>query len=212
MIKYPSIENCWKLDPNTGYKKYLPDAWSMPEFEYLRSTSWMFFEKIDGTNIRTTYDNGQIIIKGRTENSDLPDDVLNFLEIMWESRLEDLESIFFYSKVVTFYGEAFGGGIQGSRKPLDYRLFDIRINDIWLTQEAVDKISNDIRVPMVPFVLYGTLWDGINAVNPYSIDQGFTSPLYNDGSPAEGLVGRPRVDLNTRTGKRIIVKIRQDHF
>jgi len=56
MTEYHKIQTVFKRDPKTKYKTLLKNQFSLPEFEYLALNTWVFTEKIDGTNIRIIID------------------------------------------------------------------------------------------------------------------------------------------------------------
>jgi hypothetical protein len=65
----------------------------------------------------------------------------------------------------------------------------------------VENIATKLGVEIVPIVGEGTLWDAIDLVKV-----GMKS-LWGDFE-SEGIVARPKVELQTRGGRRIITKIK----
>ena len=84
-------------------------------------------------------------------------------------------------------------------------LFDVLINDNYLSRENVKSIANYFNIDVVPTIMVGKLEDGINWVK--------TKPKSKIGTAnSEGLVARPLVELKDRTGNRIILKIKVRDF
>ena len=105
-------------------------------------------------------------------------------------------------------GEGYGEKIQNGglyRKGQDFILFDVRIGNNWQPRESIEDIARYFNIDVVPIVLEGTIQDGIDYVK--------TKPKSKIGTAdSEGLVGRPKVELQNRTGKRAIVKIKVSDF
>ena len=181
--------------------------WSKPEFQYLQDNVWIFTEKIDGTNIRVHWDGHKVVFGGRTDNAAIPaklfDHLRNtFLEELFEQAFGDTE--------VTLYGEGFGAGIQkggGNYGPnQEFILFDVRIGDLWLERDSVTEIAQKLGVPIVPIMYVCTLNEMIEQMRAGGIKS-----LSGDFE-AEGVVGVPAVPLASRSGERIIVKVKSADF
>lgn len=183
----------------------------MPEFEYLKDNQWLFTEKVNGTNIRIGWDGEKIEIGGRTDKANIPVFLLDKLLEIFKN--EDLFLKVFGddpSLEVCLYGEGYGAKIQGgggNYKPdgVDFALFDVRINGWFLVREDVEKIAERLDLKTVPVIGKGTLTEAINKTK-----NGFTSAWGN--FLAEGIVARPEVELKTRRGDRIIVKLKTKDF
>ena len=52
MKEYHKIQTIFKRDPENKFKTLIYGEFSLPEFEYLKNNTWIFTEKVDGTNIR----------------------------------------------------------------------------------------------------------------------------------------------------------------
>ena len=106
-------------------------------------------------------------------------------------------------------GEGYGAKIQkggGDYRPdNDFILFDVCINDNYLSREDVKDIANYFNIDVVPTVMTGKLQKGIDYVK--------SKPNSKIGTAkAEGLVARPLIELKDKTGKRLIVKIKVCDF
>jgi hypothetical protein len=210
MREYHKIQSVYKRDPITH--KFIDGEWSLPEFDYLAECEWEWTEKVDGTNIRVIWDDMdklvdyEVIFKGKTDNAQIPASLVKSLQDLFPS--EKFRDVFDSS--VCLYGEGYGNRIQkvGSLyKPdgVSFVLFDILIGEWWLKREDVIAIAAKMGIEVVPTVDWGTLWEAIMFVK-----KGFNS---NWGAfPAEGLVCRPKVDLRSRDGHRIITKIKTKDF
>ena len=77
-VKYPKIETCFQRD--TATKKLLDDVWRSDELEYLKNCEWIWTEKVDGTNTQIRWDGHCVTFGGRTENSNIPKPLTEFLE------------------------------------------------------------------------------------------------------------------------------------
>ena len=206
--KYHKIQTIWKREPEKP-RRLIEGDWSCPEFQYLRNNTWLFSEKVDGTNIRVAWDAGDksICIGGRTERAQIPASlVARTLELF---TVEKLLSVFPENQVFLF-GEGYGAKIQkggGNYKSdgVDFVLFDISIGRWWLKREDVEGIAQRLGIKMIPFVGAGILLDAIKLC-----EKGFNSQ-WGDFL-AEGIVMRPAVELQDRAGRRIIAKIKHKDF
>jgi ATP-dependent RNA circularization protein (DNA/RNA ligase family) len=206
MKEYHKIQTVYLRDPATDYKTLLEGQFAKPEFEYLKNNTWVFTEKVDGTNIRVQWDGEQVTFAGKTDNADTP----KFL-------LEKLDELFTPDKFrdhalpsLCLYGEGFGAKIQkggGNYIPdgVNFILFDVDIDGIWLERYNVEDIAEKLMIPIVPIVGKGTLLEGIEMVR-----NGYDSRLRK--TPPEGIVMRPEVELGNRRGERVITKIKMKDF
>lgn len=198
--------------------RIMEGTYARPEFEYLADLTWVWTEKVDGTNIRLSYDgspgfqsNEHTYIAGRTDNAQIPPHLFTRLvEIM---RVAPFEVVFGADPTdVTLYGEGYGAKIQkGGGKYLpdscSFVLFDVKIGDWWLQRDSVEKVASDLGVEVVPVIGQGTLAHAIEVVR-----EGFPSARWPGVDVAEGLVIRPAVELFDRGGRRIITKIKHKDF
>lgn len=204
MISYPSIQTVWRRDPATQYKTLITGAWSSPELAYLAELPWSWTEKVDGTNIRVSFFEGEVHFGGRTDNAQIPTALLAHLMAMFPAeKMSEFEGL-------TLFGEGYGRGIQqagkGYSQEQSFILFDVWGGKSWLSRGNVEDIAHNLGVPCVPVVGVGTLLEAIHKVMG-----GLTSQVGNC-PPAEGLVMRPLCELNSRRGERIITKVKCRDF
>ena len=206
MNEYCKIQSLWKRDTKG---KVIQGDYSLPVFEYLKNNLWEFTEKVDGTNIRIAYRNGQVSFGGRTDNAQIPAKLGNYLKDWFT--VERLAPIFPDCKDVdvVLYGEGYGAGIQKGggnySQEQSFILFDVKIG-LWLERKNVYDIARKLGVSDVPPILQSTLAEAESKVR-----NGFLSRVAQNSSPgfkAEGLVGRPLEELLTRNGERVIVKMK----
>jgi hypothetical protein len=209
VAEYHKIDTVFKRDP-ANLKKLLIGEYSNPAFEYLANNEWVFTEKVDGTNIRIIHGEGTVSFGGKTDNAQLPGNLLKVLEEKfrtpkYRAKIAEL----FGDAWVTFYGEGYGAKIQkggGNYRPdMGFVLFDIRIEGWWLERHNVEDIAKKLDIDIVPIIRRGTLHDMVILAN-----DGFKS-RWGDFN-AEGIVARPATELCDRGGNRIITKIKQRDF
>ena len=212
MIEYPKIETLFDRDEKF---KVMPDKWRLPEFAYLCNNTWIWTEKIDGTNIRVEWIPGaplgvienSLRFGGKTDNAQMPPHLLRKLEQLFpEDKFKTLSP----EIPMVLYGEGFGAKIQkggGNYNPTDcdFILFDVLIEKWWLERSNVEDIASKLGIKVVPIVGTGILLSAVEKVRA-----GFNSTFGN--FPAEGLVVRPDVSLMTRKGGRVIGKIKNKDF
>jgi len=210
MDKYQKIQTIFLRDPENKYKTLLEGQFAKPEFDYLADLEWIFTEKIHGMNMRVIWDGSEVIFKGRTDNAQIPNDLL-----------ENLKAQFIDSEVfdgidpMTLYGEGYGAGIQkggGNYRPdKGFILFDIKALNGWLPfaemVEQARSIQETTFLEVAPVILRGTLLEAVEKTRA-----GFNSLCSAEVHTAEGLVGRPPVEMRNRWGERVITKIKHADF
>lgn len=208
MQPYHKIQNVFKRDMENGGKSLIEGLYTLPEFGYLVDNDWIFTEKVDGTNIRVMWDGEKVTFGGRTERAHIPADLLNRLR----ERFDNPELFAEFESGVCLYGEGYGAKIQkvGSRyrDDQDFILFDVRIGSWWLQRTDVENVADKFGVPVVPIVRECSLREGVDLIR----SGGFDSLIANEQLPAEGVIGRPRMELTARNGSRIITKIKTCDF
>lgn len=214
MDEYPKIYGPYKrATEGPDRNKVIPGQWSLPEFEYLADTPWVWTEKIDGTNIRVHWDGHAVTFGGRTDNASIPARLISVLRNMF---FEELFEQAFGPDTVTLYGEGYGAGVQrgGGRycpTGVDFVLFDVRIGRFWLTRTNVEDVAEKLGIDTVPLVFTGTVAQAILRV---SNGQGSYWGTLEGRVPflAEGLVGTPVPGLLDRAGRRIAMKVKTPDF
>lgn len=208
MTEYTKIPNIFKRE-TFGNNKLIEGKYSSGELEYLKDCLWEFTEKIDGTNIRVVWDGYRVSFMGRTDRAQIPAHLLEKLNELFggESKEELFEQTFGKKEAILFgegYGEKIqkGGGLYGK---VNFRLFDVFVDGFWLVQEAVDGIAKTFAIESAPFLFRGTLEAGVGFIKSHP------KSILRDAE-MEGIVGRPMVQMFSRTGERIMVKIKCRDF
>jgi len=204
---YHKIKNVFKRDPDKK-SRVIIDDWTIPEFEYLRSCEWVFTEKVDGTNIKIEFmDDKTVAFGGKTERANLHAHLRNVLfqhSDRWGDDIRDNMA------GLTLFGEGYGPKIQKGgglyRDTVDFVLFDVKAGRWWLRREDVQDIGEKLGLDVVPVVGINTLDWAIEA----AINGGWKSAWGDFDS--EGVVGRPKYELKTRSGERIICKIKPNDY
>lgn len=207
MKEYHKINSVYMRDPATSFKTFLLGEWSEPEFGYLAQNEWVFTEKVEGTNIRIMLQDGTLKFGGKTDNAAIPAFLVERLQERFIPQIARMREIF--PDGACLYGEGYGAKIQKGggnyRADQDFVLFDAHIGEFWLGRPSIEDIADKLGLDVVPIVGMGTLLEAIDLVQT-----GFNSRW---GSfKAEGLVVRPKVELRTRSGHRIITKIKHKDF
>lgn len=79
------------------------------------------------------------------------------------------------------------------------------VGNVYLNQDAVEDVANCFNIDCVLIIMTGTIDEAVNFVK--------TNPDSTMGNAKmEGLVGKPLVELKSKTGKRIIIKIKVRDF
>ncbi len=206
MQTYPKIPGPYKRyteGPNRN--KLIQGLWTSDELATLANLQWTWTEKVDGTNIRVHWDGHKVTFGGRTDRAQIPAKLVEVLQALFT---EELFEQSFNDTEVTLYGEGFGAGIQSGgiyRPDQGFALFDVRIGQYWLRREAVEDVAKKMGTEIVPVVLWGSVHNAIEEVS-----KGIASAW--DGAKSEGLVGVAPEGLLTRSGERIMVKIKHRDF
>ena len=213
MKEYHKIQTVFLRDPATGFKTLMEGSWAFPEFEYLKDLPWVFTEKVDGTNIRVMIEGENVSLGGKTDDAQIPQFLVNrltdlFLPILARQRIAEA---FKGSGKVCLYGEGFGAKIQKAGasylpEAQDFCLFDVWVDGWWLRRADIEDVAAKLGIRHVaPIIGTGTLREMVEKVRV-----GFKSQ-WGDFT-AEGIVARPKVELRTRRGDRIITKIKHKDF
>ena len=200
MREYQKINTVWERDEKG---KIIVGKYATPEFEYLKDAAWVFSEKVDGSNTRVHWDGGASQFGGRTDNAQLHNGLVQHLrDTLTDTNLASV----FGKDAATLYGEGYGASI-GKGGGLYYAagqrfvLFDVRVGDYWLKRDAVEDVAQKLGIPVVPVISTCSL-----ATAETIVRNGLTSRW--GAFPAEGLVGKPLVELRDRRGERVIVKMK----
>lgn len=209
MKEYHKIDTVFERDVD-GTKKLIEGQFRNKAVEFLKDNLWQFTEKIDGTNIRVCWDGHEITFGGRTGKSHIPSHLMAKLNEMFSNNAtEELFEQMFGEKEVILFGEGYGTKIQKVgdqyRSDVGFILFDVMIDDLYLSRDNVANIATSLGIEVVPIVLEGTIQDGVEFVKQ--------RPNSTIGSAKmEGIVGRPKTEVLDRLGNRLIVKIKVCDF
>jgi hypothetical protein len=147
-------------------------------------------------------------IGGRTDNSQIPLALHSLLDLEVR-RMDDKKLKCIFDSPVCFYGEGYGANIQKGggnyRSDQSFVLFDIKIGDMWLQRFDIEHIAYKLGLDIVPIIGQGSL------ENMVDMTRGGFYSKWGDFI-AEGIVARPKTELMSRTGHRIITKIKYTDF
>lgn len=208
MIKeYEKIETVFTRDEGT--KKLNEKIYRNETIQFLKDIDWEFTEKIDGTNIRIYWDGHKVSYYGRTERAQIPSQLMNkLIELFGGNVNEEMFEQKFGETPVMLIGEGYGAKIQNGgnyREDNSFILFDVCINDNYVSRESVKDIADYFNLELIPTIKIGKLQEGIDYVK--------SKPKSTIGNAdMEGLVARPLIELKDKQGKRIIVKIKVCDF
>jgi hypothetical protein len=208
MIEYNKIDTLYKRDME-GSKKLLEGEFRNPTVEFLKDNVWTFTEKIDGTNIRVYWDGHKVQFGGRTERAQIPSDLVNYLNsVFGTSEAEQIFEEKFGETEVILFGEGYGPKIQNGglyRNDVSFIMFDVLIAGNYQPRESVEDIAKAFGIDIVPVIFEGTIQEGVDFVKGNPDSTMGTAKM-------EGLVGRPKIEMRDRCGKRVIVKIKWEDF
>jgi hypothetical protein len=207
MKEYHKIITVFERDPETKFRTLKDGVFALGEFEYLQNNEWVWTEKVDGTNIRIIFDDGEFVFGGKTDNAQIPSSLANRLNELFFPLKTKFAEIF--KDGICLYGEGYGDKIQkggGNYRPdQHFVLFDVKIGDWWLQRKDIEDVAGKMGIDVVPIIGTGTLHEMVTKTK-----EGFKS-RWGDFI-AEGIVARPKIELKARNGQRIITKIKHKDF
>ncbi len=211
MKEYHKIQSVFKREAvNKG--RIIEGSFSTPEIEFLKDTVWEWTEKCDGTNVRVMLVDGKLSYGGKTDNAQIPAQLVQHLREKFDPQEEKLAAMF--PEGVCLYGEGCGPKIQKGGElygDTQFVLFDVKCGPWWLSRESVEDVAFKLAIPTAPVIGEGTLAEMVEVVRA-----GINSVWGDDEGPgaflAEGIVARPKVELFTRAGHRIITKLKTKDF
>lgn len=179
------------------------------------------------TEMKTVEMSKDLTICGRTSSAQIPahlykklteiittasDDDSDFVEKAFGDALVKLRKDGEGELRISIYGEGYGVKIQKGgnyiKDDCGFILFDVKVNNWWLSREACEEIAIKLGVPIVPLIGYMTIPEAIEYVK-----KGFKSTIAeNPDYDAEGLVLKTPYGLQFRNGQRIITKIKTCDF
>lgn len=208
MTEYCKIPNIYVRDAYFT-RKIVEGEYTSEVLEQLAGITWVWTEKVDGTNIRVFWDGHRVTFGGRTDKAQIPAELVNYLQEKFGSvETEEIFEQLFGEKEVILFGEGFGGKIQAAGPKYGetrFVLFDVMVNGKYLDRENVYTIGTQFQVEIVPAVGIGTLPEAVEFVKMHKQSH------FGD-IEMEGIVCRPVFELMDGNGKRIIVKIKARDF
>ena len=212
MLEYPKIHTIYKRDMETKGNPIIVGQYTFPEFEYLEKNRWVYTEKVDGTNIRIGLNgaSNNMLFAGRTDNAQTPTFLLTKLQELFPNADKFIEVFGDDAHDVVLFGEGYGARIQkggGNYIPdgVGFVLFDVLVGEWWLKREDVEDVAQKLGLDVVPIIGEGDLREATARCMA-----GFKSK-WGDFI-AEGMVLRPATELRTRSGHRIITKLKYKDF
>ena len=198
--EYPKINTLFKRDERNVI---VPGDLTLPEFAYLQDNPWDWTEKVDGTNIRLHWNGSKLTVGGRTDGAQVPAKLTANIGPLSDPAL--WHTAFPGADDVTVYGEGYGAGIQkgGTYRPdQTVIVFDVLVGRWWLSREDVADVAGKLGLDVVPPFGSHDLGSAWCLLTSGALTSNWA------GTPIEGLVGRPSVDLFNRKGERVMVKMK----
>ena len=193
MKEYQKINNIFKFD-----EKYRTIVGMANTYQALKNIEWVGTEKVDGTNIRIHWDGHEVQITGRTDKSQIPNHLMNYLSNLFLSK--EMEYVFeqmFGEKETYLFGEGYGYKIQTNgdtyfddRKSVGFILFDVNIDGFDLSRDEVNNVAEKLGLKSVSVVFKGNLDEAIEFVKKHPM-----STLGDSTHEMEGLVLQPTIQL-----------------
>lgn len=213
IIEYPKTHSPWKRDD----KGVFTEETARPWVDMLTHAAVYATEKVDGTNTRFSFTEG---ILGRTSKSEWNQDVLEDLGAPYDRFVKAVERGAVRTDALLF-GETVGPKIQGNPYDLgkdayhEFILFDVwsptlGFADRHIVAEVAEAVGvrTPNPIPRIDFASAIGLQQHIDGIIN-CIVQGIelSSELF-PGSPAEGLIFRPLVEMLSGRGERIQLKLK----
>lgn len=223
-LEYPKIATLYMRDHNRFVNV---GKLTRPEFGNIKR--WSITEKIHGTNTRVTlYRNGTVAPGGKTDDAEIPDELLDYLTKMFTP--EKMKATFWIDPAdipesATIYGEGYGPGIvPGSgayRKDISFRLFDCLIigktGNWWLERDSLEDIARKLEIKCVP---------SLGTIDFLPVDAGEIKYMFithrdelvsieEDGLKdliPEGIIAKSEQTLSNRKGERVMWKLKMKDF
>jgi len=210
-LEYHKIETLWNRDKETF--SVIEGEFRIPEFGLVRPEAWIFQEKIDGTNIRVGWNGSEVEIGGKTNNAQLPGDLLaNLIREFTPTKMAAQFPEASLVAPVILCGEGYGPGIQKGggayRADKGFILFDVRVGDWWLEWSNVQAVASGLGCAVVP--LYENSLGAI--INALKGDHIYSACATDKDRKAEGVVMRTEPTLYSSRGHRIMAKLKVSDF
>jgi len=172
-------------------------------------------EKIHGTSAHIGFrpSTGMVFFGGGASRN-------SFLALFDQDKLKETFAQFFIERawedvMLTVYGEAYGGKMQGMSatygKELKFVAFEVRVGDTWLAVPAAEEVTRKLGFE---FVSYEEI-DGTAEAVQKALERDSEQAIRNGmglGHRREGVVLRPPLELTKNNGGRIIAKHKNPEF
>jgi len=209
-MEYPKIETLYDRDPKT-----FKVTNELRHTEYDLVNQWLVTEKVDGTNMRIELSPDGVSYRGKTNNSQIPTSILQWLET--NAPFDKVIACFAPGTTATIFGEGYGVGIQKGgvyrNEGVSFRIFDVTVigdEDFvwWLNWEDVEDVAKKLGMKTVPFLGHLTrCTDGkLNTSYPSAVTREERESGW--GHSQEGIVCRTDPILFMRNGDRLIWKLK----
>jgi len=238
---YPKINSLFKREGcgpyNEEKRRYECDIEKKPrksaliEGEYARDEFkniklWTITEKIDGTNIRISYnrqlreacDRKKVYFGGRTDDAQLAPRLIDYLYGTFTFEL--MEKVFENVGEVILFGEGYGPKIQSGgyyRKEQGFILFDAYIDGWWLGRDKIREVSGLLGIESVPVIFKSLLnqcveyWEE-KEILEYVKEKPNSLCAQVENRMMEGIVARPKEPLLFRDGLPVMFKLKCKDF
>jgi hypothetical protein len=167
-------------------------------------------EKIHGTSAHLSWNNGQLGFFSGGEKHE------KFVALFDQEKLtETLMRNFGTDMKVKIHGEAYGGKQQGMSHTygpnLKFIVFDVRVEESWLSVPKAEKVASDLGLEFVHYVEIQTDLAAIDAERDADSVQAIRNGM-GPGKMREGIVLRPPIEVTMNNGERIITKHKRTEF
>lgn len=208
MTEYHKIQTIFKRGVEGNPQALRIGDWTKQEFRMLSSLQWHWTEKIDGMNIRVIYEDGKIRFAGRTDRANLPGQLVNTMNELFIGK-ESLIGEIFDGRNAVIYGEGYGGKIQNGSSTYGpeqlFIAFDVMVGGVYWSEMAFCSACGALGIDSAPLVDICSICDMIEKCR-----NGIKSSFGD--FEAEGVVGRPPVELLDSRRNRIITKMKCRDF
>lgn len=225
-LEYPKIDTLYNRD---GKRFVNVGKLRRPEFGMIKR--WSLTEKIHGRNTRMTLlNNGEIIYGGKTDDAEMPSELLDYLRKMFTP--EKMKSVFWLPdkpipKSATIYGEGYGPKmVPGSgiyRSDVAFRLFDCLVvhedEEWWLERHSLEDVAKKLEIKCVPLLgIIGFLPVSVEEIKHIFIKHRDRMVVVEDGgqvelaSEGEGIIAKTYPLLFNRKRERLMWKLKIKDF
>ena len=208
MREYPKIDTLLERDESFR----VTDVLKRPVLADI--SKWIVTEKVDGTNIRVSFqrEEGTIKVGGRSDNAQIHADLVRYLYEAFTP--EKMTPLFIEGAApesrITLFGEGYGAGIQkgGAYRPdKAFILFDVLVEAAgeayWQDDACVTDFAARLVIQRVPILGEWSLTEIMERVR-----MGIPSVVGAGRLPMEGVVARTREPLFDKRGQRLILKLK----